>query len=94
MIGVEDYVNRIKEAYTEAGDPLRAQRQMDYMRNHFEFYGLAAPTWVAMLRTIFKEQGLYRGEELYDFVRLCLDDVYREGPLRRATNAREMCAWA
>ena len=51
---------------------------MRYMRNKFEFYGIKAPEWVAILRQIFAQRGMFSGESLYAFVRLCFEDEYRE----------------
>ncbi len=72
------YLQHIKSIYQENGDPERAQGQMKYMRNKFEYYGLKAHEWVAILKDIFKEHGIYNGEELKTFVRLCMEDEYRE----------------
>ena len=78
MISPDKYHQHIKQVFEENGKPEIAQGQMKYMRHQFEFYGLKAPTWVALLKEIFREKGIYAGEELKTFVRLCMADEYRE----------------
>ena len=51
---------------------------MRYLRNKFAFYGLKAPEWVAILRTEFRHKGKFQGALLFEFVRLCFEDEYRE----------------
>jgi 3-methyladenine DNA glycosylase AlkD len=51
---------------------------MRYLRNQYAFCGLKAPQWVAILREIFKEHGLYSGETLQTFARLCFAEEYHE----------------
>ena len=72
------YLLHIKSIFQENGNPVTAQGQMKYMRHQFEYYGLKAAVWVGFLKDIFKEHGIYTGKELKTFVRLCLDDEYRE----------------
>lgn len=78
MLTVNAYVELVKEIYSASGDPVRAEGQMKYMRNKFEFYGLKAAEWVAILRRVFKQYGVFEGEKLYDFVRRCFEDECRE----------------
>ena len=73
-----DLVQLITRTYAKAGDPDTAEQQSKYMRGKFVYYGLKAPTWVAILKEIFKEHGLFDGEELLTFVRLCNDEECRE----------------
>ena len=72
------YVNRIGSIYLEQGDPERAEGQMQYMRNQFGYYGLKAAEWVDILKTTFRNEGVYDPPELYKFVRLCYTQDYRE----------------
>ena len=74
----DTYHQYIKSIFQENGDPEIAHGQMKYMRHKFEFYGLKAPVWVGLLKGVFKEKGIYAGEELKTFARLCMDDEYRE----------------
>ncbi|MEO1261799.1 MAG: DNA alkylation repair protein [Bacteroidota bacterium] len=73
-----EYLKNIKIIFQENGNPEVAEGQMKYMRHKFEYYGLKAPTWMGLLKTEFKEKGIYTGEELKEFVRLCMADEYRE----------------
>ena len=75
---IEAYISHIKQVFQEKGNPITAQGQMKYMRHKFEYYGLKAADWVGLLKDIFKEKGIYEGEELKSFVRLCMEDEYRE----------------
>lgn len=72
------YLTNLKTALSQAGNPEYAEKQMAYMKNHFEFYGLNAAAWVGIAKKMFKEEGLFMGEELKDFVRLCFEDDHRE----------------
>jgi 3-methyladenine DNA glycosylase AlkD len=73
-----EYVALIRERFTEAGDPLVAEGQMRYMRNQYAFCGLKAPQWVAILKDIFSAHGLYDGQMLKTFARLCFKEEYHE----------------
>ena len=77
-ISIGDYVELIASTFQEAGDPIRAEGQMRYMRDKFPYFGLKAPEWVAILKDIFARHGLYEGEELKAFVRACFEQEYRE----------------
>lgn len=74
----QTYLHHVKSVFQQSGDPERAQGQMKYMRNQFEFYGLKAPEWMALAREIFRDQGFPQGAELEELVRLCYEDEYRE----------------
>ena len=73
-----EYAALIRQRFSEAGDPEVAAGQMQYMRNLFPYYGLKAPQWVAILKEIFAEHGLYDGAQLKDFARRCFDEEYHE----------------
>jgi 3-methyladenine DNA glycosylase AlkD len=72
------YVELIRLRFSKAADPVRAEGQMRYMRNRFAYYGLKAPEWVAILKDIFKEHGMYDGKELRTFAKLCFQEEYHE----------------
>lgn len=78
MTPVADYFNHVQSVFLEKGDPITAQGQMRYMRFKFEYYGLKAPRWMELSKTIFLQKGLLEGEELKMFARLCFEDVHRE----------------
>ncbi|MCB0569135.1 MAG: DNA alkylation repair protein [Phaeodactylibacter sp.] len=73
-----EYLSHIKATFRQKGDPERAQGQMAYMRNQFEYYGLKAPEWVALSKQAFAGEGLPEGENLQELLRLCFEDEYRE----------------
>jgi 3-methyladenine DNA glycosylase AlkD len=73
-----DYLQLVRTAFREHGHPEVAQGQMAYMRNQFEFYGLKAPTWLALTREIHRTAGVPEGEELKMLARQCLADDHRE----------------
>ena len=78
QISPQQYLDHIKSEYEDVGDPIVAEGQMKYMRGKFEYYGLKAPVWTAILKEIFKKEGLFEEEDLKEFVRLCFEDIYRE----------------
>ena len=78
MISADAYFNLIRQQLEKSGNPEVAQGQMKYMRFQFEYFGLKAPVWQPILRTLFKEYGVFSGEDLKEFVRLCFEDDHRE----------------
>lgn len=72
------YVAHIKSIFSQEGDPDRALGQMAYLRHQFEFYGLKSQEWVAHSKLIFTDKGLFDGEDLQGFARLCFEDEHRE----------------
>jgi len=74
----DKYVDLIKKRYAAAGNQETAIQQAKYMKDHYPFYGLKAPAWTSILKEVFKEHGLFEGELLFDFVRLCFDEECRE----------------
>ncbi|MCB0655549.1 MAG: DNA alkylation repair protein [Saprospiraceae bacterium] len=73
-----DYLEDLKKEFEIQGDPERAQGQMAYMRHQFEYYGLRAPEWTAIVKAYYREHGIFSGEELKDFVVLCYNEDHRE----------------
>ncbi|MEZ5041257.1 MAG: DNA alkylation repair protein [Saprospiraceae bacterium] len=78
MITPDQYLQIVKTRFQEVGHPEVAEGQRKYMRNLFEYYGLKAPEWLAIAKTLFQEHGVFKGEALTSFVRLCMADEYRE----------------
>ncbi len=78
MIAPQEYFNLIKAFFEEEGNPEYAEKQMKYMRYHFEYYGLKAAIWVNFSKQAFKEHGIYKEEDLKEFVRLCMENDHRE----------------
>jgi hypothetical protein len=60
-----------QEKFLAEGDPIKAEQQRAYMRHQFDYYGLTAPKWLGMLKTIFLEHGTFTGNKLKAFVELC-----------------------
>lgn len=77
-VSPEEYAAFILERFLEAGDPIRAEQQRAYMRHKFDYCGLGAPKWMAMLKEIFATHGMYTGKELKAFVECCFEQEYRE----------------
>jgi 3-methyladenine DNA glycosylase AlkD len=78
VIPPEKYLSQLVQEFVAAGDPVRAEQQRAYMRNQFEYCGLGAPQWMKMARDFFTAHGMYSGKSLEQFVKLCLDQEYRE----------------
>jgi 3-methyladenine DNA glycosylase AlkD len=78
QISVDDYLQKIKKILLDSGNPETAQGQMAYMKNKFDFFGLKAPIWMGIAKTFFKEHGIFDGENLKTYVRLCFDEPHRE----------------
>lgn len=77
-ISPTQYLSNLKIALSQAGDPEYAEKQMTYMKNHFEFYGLNAAAWVGIAKKMFKEEGVFVDGQLKEFARLCFEDDHRE----------------
>lgn len=73
-----EYLRFVKERLLIEGDPDYAEKQLKYMRNQFEYYGLRASHWLRIYRELYKDLGVYSGQELEHFCELCFDDEYRE----------------
>ena len=73
-----EYVQLVAEKFLAEGNPIKAEQQRAYMRHQFDYYGLPAPKWLGMLKTIFLENGTFTGNKLKTFVELCYQQDYRE----------------
>ena len=74
----DQYLAELKETLLEMGDPEVAEGQMRYMKGLFAFYGVKAPRWLALSKEWFKTKGFFEGDELVEYVRLSMQDEYRE----------------
>ena len=72
------YLKIVKDIFEETGNPEVAEKQMKYMRNQFAYYGMKAPVFMPIFKSMFKEHGLLEGDDLKTFVKLCLEEEYRE----------------
>ncbi len=78
IIRPDAYLKILKEIFEETGNPEVAEKQMKYMRNQFAYYGMKAPVFMPIFKSMFKEYGVYEREDLPIFVKLCLEEEYRE----------------
>ena len=62
----------------EQGNPETAQGQIAYMKHQFDYFGLKAPVWLGISKHFFNENGVFQGEDLKEFVRMCFDEPQRE----------------
>lgn len=74
----EEYISYVTDRFTAVADPLRAEKQMAYMRHQFEYCGLGATVWYPMIQQIFREHGMYSGKDLKQYIALAYDQPYRE----------------
>ena len=72
------YLELVKVTCEKAGHPETAEQQMKYMRNQFDFYGLKAAAWLDIVKDLTKTHGVFTGEDLKKFVRICYEDDHRE----------------
>jgi 3-methyladenine DNA glycosylase AlkD len=72
------YYEYIRAAFEAIENEEYAAQQSAYMKNHFAFFGIKAPVWQAMLKDIFKQNGVLQGEELRVFIESCFEDDCRE----------------
>ena len=77
-MSAQTHFQTVRDRFREHGDPTVAQGQMAYMRNQFEYCGLAAPQWLGLLKDIFNAHGIYTSKQLKEFAFLCYDQDYRE----------------
>lgn len=72
------YIDMVTDMFLKVSDPLRAEKQMAYMRGQFEYCGLGATIWYPMAKQIFIDHGMFTGKKLKIFVEGCYDQSYRE----------------
>lgn len=67
---VSDYINGLREAFAEAGDPEIAAGQKAYLKGQFSFFGLKSPDRRALQRPFLVKDALppaeFRGEVIRD----------------------------
>lgn len=72
------YLSLFKEAYHAAENPTYAEKQAQYMRNKFAFYGLRNPEQKAIAKDIIKANPLPQGEDLQALILEAMNEDYRE----------------
>lgn len=78
MINANQYYEYVRSVFSDQENPQVAEQQARYMKGHFDFFGLKAPVWVALLKEIFAKEGLLSDNELREFIETCFDDDCRE----------------
>lgn len=78
VISIPEYTGLIRREFERGGNPETAEQQMRYTRNQFSFYGLKAPEWMALVKPLYADHGIYAGDRLREFVRACFESEYRE----------------
>ncbi len=78
MLDPNIFLQHVKSVFEKHGKPETAQGQMAYMRNQFDYYGLKSPEWTVLAKEIMAKQGVFEGQNLKSFVRLCFEDEHRE----------------
>jgi 3-methyladenine DNA glycosylase AlkD len=73
-----EYFRLAFDTFQAQGDPERAQQQIRYMRNQFEFFGLSMPRWMPLTKALHAAYGIPVGDDLKNLVRLCFQDDHRE----------------
>lgn len=77
-MSLDEYFKKLEAILKEKGNPEIALGQMAYMKNQFDFFGLKAPVWLGISKEFFKENGIFRGDDLKKFTRQCFDAPQRE----------------
>lgn len=78
QLSVQIYFKKIQCVLREQGNPETAQGQIAYMKHQFDYFGLKAPVWLGISKHFFNENGVFQGENLKEFVRMCFDEPQRE----------------
>lgn len=72
------YFSHFQDLFLDNGNPEIAEKQMQYMRNQFEFYGIKSPLWKTLTKNERQQNGLPSVDEVIPFCRWCMDDEHRE----------------
>lgn len=78
QLSVQFYLKKMQCVLREQGNPETAQGQIAYMKHQFDYFGLKAPVWLGITKHFFNENGVFQGEDLKEFVRMCFDEPQRE----------------
>lgn len=78
MISANAYYENIRGIFESKANISISEQQIKYLKNQFDFFGLKAPVWMALLRDIFKQNGDLEGDELKEFIQTCFEDDCRE----------------
>jgi 3-methyladenine DNA glycosylase AlkD len=72
------YFELIKSIFSENGNHDIAEKQVKYMKNNFNYYGLQMKTWTILTKDFHQTHGLPEKENLQELIELCFDEEYRE----------------
>lgn len=78
MITPQDFVAKLKSEFEALASPEYAEKQRDYMRGQFEYYGIQAKPRQAIVKQLMKSEGIFQGEDLIDFAELCYGEPTRD----------------
>lgn len=59
-------------------DPDKAPAMKQYMKHHFEYFGIKSPLRKTLLKEFIKENGFLEGNSLKAFIDHCFDNPHRE----------------
>lgn len=73
-----EYYELIRRAFETHQNEAIAAQQSKYMKDNFQYLGLKAPVWQAILKDLIKEHGVLHGADLIEFIETCFEDDCRE----------------
>lgn len=77
-VDIVSYRIAMKSLFEAAANPEIAVGQMNYMRNHFLFYGIKTPERRALIKDFFATAGYPHQSSLGQLLLDCFEDDYRE----------------
>jgi 3-methyladenine DNA glycosylase AlkD len=72
------YFAIVRASFEDKSNPEYAEKQIAYMKHHFNFYGLKMAKWSELTKEIHKAHGIHDAENLQELITLCFDEEYRE----------------
>ena len=74
----KQYLQKLQTQLEGEGNPTYGEKQMKYMKDKFPYYGLQAKVWLGIFKNFFRENGIFQGEALREFVDLCNEEESRK----------------
>ncbi len=74
----ELYFAKVKELFLEHGNHEYALKQIAYMKNHFNFYGLKMERWSSLTKIHHHAFGISTPDNIFELITCCFDEEYRE----------------
>jgi 3-methyladenine DNA glycosylase AlkD len=78
MLSANAYYEHIRCLFEAKGNPSISEQQRKYLKNQFDFFGLKAPVWAALLKDELATNGVLSAENLVEFIETCFEDDCRE----------------